>query len=90
MSQASPAISEIRRKEYRARAPQFLSGLTFPATKAQIIAHYARKNTPMELVEDTLALPNGSFDTAAAFTDAVTTLHTKRQPHTWTSREMGS
>jgi hypothetical protein len=88
MSQAPAQLSEIRRKEYRARATQFLSGLKFPATKDQILAHYTRKNTSMELIEDTLALPNGSFATAAEFTNAITAIHTKRAPHTWTSREI--
>ena len=88
MSQAPSQISEIRRKEYRARATQFLSGLKFPATKEQILAHYTRKNTPMELVEDTLALPGGSFAAAAEFADAVTAIHVTRAPHTWTSREI--
>ncbi len=88
MSQAPASISEIRRKEYRARASQFLAGLKFPATKDQIVAHYTRRNTPMELVEDTLALPPGTFASAAAFADAVTAIHTRRPPHTWTSREM--
>ena len=88
MSQAPAQLSEIRRKEYRARATQFLAGLKFPATKEQILAHYTRRNTPMELIEDTLSLPPGTFDTAAAFTAAIVAAHLKRQPHTWTSREM--
>jgi hypothetical protein len=88
MSQAPAQLSEIRRKEYRARAIQFLAGLKFPATKDQILAHYTRRNTPMELVEDTLTLPSGTFDTPAAFADAIITTHLKRQPHTWTSREI--
>jgi hypothetical protein len=81
-------MSEIRRKEYRARAIQFLSGLKFPATKDQIVAHYTRRNTPMEIVEDTLALPGGTFDAPAAFADALVAIHTQRPPHTWTSREI--
>jgi hypothetical protein len=88
MSQAPAQQSEIRRKEYRARAIQFLAGLKFPATKDQIMAHYARRNTPMEIVEDTLTLPAGSFDSAPAFADALVAVHLKRKPHTWTSREM--
>ena len=88
MSQAPAQQSEIRRKEYRARVIQFLNGLTFPATRDQIMAHYASRNTPMEIVEDTLSLPGDSFDTAAAFADAVIAVHLRREPHTWTSREM--
>lgn len=88
MSQAPANVSEIRRKEYRARAIQFLSGLKFPASKEQIVAHYMRRNTPMELVEDSLALQGGTFASAAAFADAVTGVHTMRPPHTWTSREI--
>ena len=89
MSQAPAPPSEIKRKEYRSRALQFLSHLQFPATKDQISAHLQRRNTPMELVEDTLTLPAGTFATAAAFAEAVTAVHVKRAPHTWTSREMG-
>ena len=88
MSQSPAHVSEIRRKEYRARAIQFLSGLKFPATKDQIMAHYVRRNTPMELVEDTLALPAGTFATPAEFADAVSAIHVTRPPHTWTSREI--
>jgi hypothetical protein len=88
MSQAPAQLSEIRRKEYRARVSQFLAGLKFPATKDQIIAHYTRRNTPMELIEDTLTLTPGTFDTPATFADAIVATHLKRQPHTWTSREM--
>lgn len=88
MSQAPAHASEIKRKEYRARAVQFLAGLKFPATKDQIMAHYTRRNTPMELVEDTLALPAGTFASASEFADAVTAIHVTRPPHTWTSREI--
>lgn len=88
MSQPTASQAEIKRKEYRARALQFLAGVPFPATKEQIIAHYTRRNTPMELVEDTLALPAGTFPTPAAFADAVAARHAQRPPHTWTSREI--
>ena len=81
-------LSPIRRQEYRSRALQFLTGLTFPATKEQVLAHYTRKNSPMELMEDTLALPGGTFATPAEFAEAVTAQHATRQPHTWTSREI--
>ena len=90
MSQAPAAPSEIKRKEYRSRALQFVNGLKFPATKDQISAHLQRRNTPMELTEDTLILPAGTFATAAEYAEAVTAVHFKRAPHTWTSREMSN
>ncbi len=88
MSQAPTVPSEIKRKEYRSRALQFLSGLQFPATRDQISAHLQRRNTPMEITEDTLTLPAGTFATAVEYAEAVTAVHVKRAPHTWTSREM--
>ena len=84
-----PTAARAKTTEYRARAIQFLAGLPFPATTAQVLAHLTRKNTPMELLEETMALPERSFASAAEFADAVTTLHGQRPPHRWTSREMG-
>ncbi|MFN8513043.1 MAG: hypothetical protein U0841_10730 [Chloroflexia bacterium] len=89
MSQAPAQLSEIRRKEYRARATQFLAGLTIPPPpKTRSSPTTPVATPPWELREDTLTLPNGTFDTAAAFTAAIVATHLKRQPHTWTSREM--
>jgi hypothetical protein len=59
MSSSAPEFNAIKQREYRSRALQFLSGLAFPATKEQILAFYTRKNTPMELIEDTMALEPG-------------------------------
>jgi hypothetical protein len=83
-----PALSPIQAKEFRSRALQFLNGLRFPAARAQVLAHYTRKNTPMELIENTLALPERTFDTAAEFAEALTAVQSQRPPHTWTSREL--
>ncbi len=80
-------LTPAQAREYRSRAVQFLTGLRFPATRAQVLAHFTRKNTPMELMEDTMALPQGSFASAAEFADAVLAVHQRRRPHTWTSRE---
>ncbi len=88
MSGSAPEFDAIKQREYRSRAIQFLNGLAFPATRDQILAFYARKNTPMELLEDTMALDAGSFVTAAEFTGALTVIHASRAPHRWTSREM--
>jgi hypothetical protein len=81
-------FSPVKRHEYRSRALQFLTGLKFPATKEAILAHYTRKNTSMELLEETMALPSRTFASAAEFADAVTASHAQRPPHTWVSREM--
>ena len=78
----------IHEQAYRARAIQFLAWLPFPATTAQVLAHYQRKNTPMELIEDTLAMPERTFTSAEEFADAVLAVHRQRPPHAWTSREM--
>lgn len=75
-------------REYRSRVLQFLNGLRFPATRDQVLAHYTRKNTPMELMEETMALPASSFATAAEFADALVASHATRPPHTWTSIEL--
>ncbi|HEX5504203.1 MAG TPA: DUF2795 domain-containing protein [Thermomicrobiales bacterium] len=75
---------------YRSRALQYLTWLAFPATKAQVLAHFARKNTPMELLEDTLALPDQTFATPAEFAAAVAAVQHARPPHTWTSMELPS
>ena len=88
MSSSAPEFDAIKQREYRSRAIQFLSGLAFPATKEQILAFYARKNTPMELMEDTMALESGSFANAAEFAAALTAIHASRTPHRWTSREI--
>lgn len=77
-----------RATEYRSRALQFTAGLRFPATTAQVLAHLARKNTPMELLEDTMALPERQFAAADEYADAATARHLQRPPHTWTSREI--
>ena len=79
---------QIGEQAYRARALQYLAWLDFPATRQQILAHFARKNTPMELYEDTLALPELTFASASEFADAVLEIHRQRPPHTWTSKEI--
>ena len=79
---------QIGEKAYRSRALQYLAWLDFPATRQQILAHFARKNTPMELYEDTLALPERNFASAGEFADAVLEVHRQRPPHTWTSKEI--
>lgn len=88
MSSSAPEFNAIKRREYRSRVLQFLNGLAFPATKEQILACYARKNTPMELVEDTLALDAATFATTDEFAGAMTAVHANRAPHRWTSREI--
>lgn len=88
MSSSAPEFNAIRQREYRSRALQFLSGLAFPATKEQILAFYTRKNTSMELIEDTMALEPGSFASPADFAAAITAIHAGREPHNWTSREI--
>jgi hypothetical protein len=88
MTGTPPGLSPVKQREYRARALQFLTGLAFPATTEQILAHYTRKNTPMELLEETMALPSRDWATPAEFADAVTASHAARPPHTWTSREI--
>ena len=79
---------QIGEQAYRSRALQYLAWLDFPATRQQILAHFARKNTPMELYEDTLALPERTFASASEFADAVLEIHRQRPPHTWTSKEI--
>lgn len=81
-------MNAAKAKEYRARAVQFLAGLAFPATRAQILAHYTRKNISMELLEETMALPERTFASPAEFANTVTMAHAGRPPHTWTSREL--
>ncbi len=88
MSSMAPEFDAIKQREYRSRTLQFLSGLAFPATKEQILAFYMRKNTPMELMEDTMALEVRSFATPAEFATAITAIHATRLPHSWTSREI--
>lgn len=88
MSSMAPEFDAIKQREYRSRTLQFLSGLAFPATKEQILALYMRKNTPMELLEDTMAIEERSFATAAEFATAITAIHAARAPHNWTSREI--
>src|SRR5919205_1274830 len=61
---------QIGEQAYRSRALQYLAWLDFPATRQQILAHFARKNTPMELYEDTLALPERTFASPGEFADA--------------------
>ncbi len=85
MAARNPQIGE---QAYRSRALQYLAWLDFPATRQQILAHFARKNTPMELYEDTLALPERTFASASEFADAVLEHHRQRPPHTWTSKEI--
>ena len=84
-----PLISHpVGVQEYRARAIQFLDRLPFPATTAQVLAHLTRRNTPMELMEEALALPERSFASAQEAAEALLALHQVRAPHTWTSREI--
>ncbi len=80
----------VQQQEYQSRAKQFLNGLAFPATKEQILACYTRKNTPMELIEDTIALSANQFASAAEVATALTAIHARRAPHRWTSREIAS
>ncbi len=88
MSSMAPEFDAIKQREYRSRTLQFLAGLAFPATKEQILAFYMRKNTPMELMEDTMAIEARSFTSPAEFATAITAIHAARAPHIWTSREI--
>lgn len=88
MSGTTSPQTPQRQQEYRSRVLQFLNGLRFPATRDQVLAHYTRKNTPMELLEETMALPAGSFASAAEFADVLVASHAARPPHTWTSVEL--
>lgn len=76
------------RQAYHARALQFLTWLPFPATTSQVLAHYTTRNTPMELLEDTMALPERTFAAPDEFASALVAVHRQRPPHTWVSREM--
>jgi hypothetical protein len=42
----------------------------------------------MELIENTLTLPERTFATAGEFAEALTAVQAQRPPHTWTSREL--
>lgn len=75
-------------QEYRARAIQFLDRLPFPATTAEVVAHLTRRNTPMELMEEAMALSDRSFASAREAAEALLAIHQQRPPHTWTSREI--
>lgn len=88
MSGTIPPQTPQKQREYRSRVLQFLNGLRFPATRDQVLAHYTRKNTPMELMEETMALPAGSFASASEFADALAASHATRPPHSWTSIEL--
>lgn len=78
--------AHLTEQAYRARVLQFLAWLTFPATTRQVLDQLQQRNTPMELLEDTLVLPDQSFASAEAVADAVVAVHRRRLPHTWTSR----
>ncbi|HET8629427.1 MAG TPA: DUF2795 domain-containing protein [Thermomicrobiales bacterium] len=84
------ASRDTAERAYYSRALQYLTWLTFPATKAEVLAHFTRKNTPMELIEDTLTLPDQTFATPAEFAAAATAVQRARPPHSWTSMVLPS
>jgi hypothetical protein len=45
-------VDAFTRRVYLTRVRDFVGGLTFPATRAQVIAYAHRKNTPSDIMAD--------------------------------------
>lgn len=78
----------IEQLAYAARAQQFLDRCRFPAAKEDILAWFQRRNTPMELVEDALRLPEREYTSAQDVAAEIVAIRQGCEPHTWTSRVM--
>lgn len=76
------------RLAYAARVRQFLAGVRFPASKDEVVRRFQRCNTPMEIIEDALDLPETSYDSATAVANEIVAIREARDAYSWTSRVM--
>ena len=67
-------MNPAARRVYLTRVRDFVEGVAFSATPAELIAYAERKNTPSEIVSDLLRLPAnryGSLPEVVAAIDAL-------------------
>jgi hypothetical protein len=59
------------RRVYLARVRDFVEGVSFPATRAQVLAYAERKNTPSDIVQDLTRLKPDRFASLDEVVEAV-------------------
>ncbi|MBX6773008.1 MAG: DUF2795 domain-containing protein [Chloroflexi bacterium] len=64
-------MSNYERRVYLARVRDFVDGVSFPATREEILAHARRRNTPSDIYADLTHLPDRRFDSLADVVAAV-------------------
>ncbi len=60
---------------YLTRVRDFVEGVTFPATRAQILQYARNRNTPSEIFNDLTHLPAERFESLDDVVAAVDALH---------------
>lgn len=60
---------------YLSRVRDFVEGAQFPATKAEVLAHARRRNTPSEIFNDLTRLKADRFESLDELLRAVEALH---------------
>ena len=68
-------MNPAARRVYLTRVRDFVEGVAFPATPAELVAYAERKNTPSEIVSDLLLL---SVDRYGSLSDVVAAIDTLR------------
>ena len=63
------------RRVYLARVRDFVEGVTFPATRQEVLAYAQRKNTPSDIIGDLDHLKAVRFDSLNDVVAAVDELH---------------
>jgi hypothetical protein len=63
------------RRVYLARVRDFVEGVTFPATRREILAYAERKNTPSDIIGDLTHLKGDRFASLDEVVAAVDALH---------------
>jgi hypothetical protein len=63
------------RRVYLARVRDFVDGVSFPATRREVLAHAQRKNTPSDIIGDLDHLKAERFDSLNDVVAAVDERH---------------
>ncbi|HUX87226.1 MAG TPA: DUF2795 domain-containing protein [Chloroflexota bacterium] len=62
------------RRAYRARVRDYTDGISFPATRDELLAYARRKNTPSDIYTELNRLPATQYASLAEVVEAMTAL----------------
>ncbi len=74
-------MDTFARRVYLTRIRDFVDGAPFPATRAQLVKHAEKKNTPSEIIEDLNRVPADRFASVDELVQAIDGLRFGAAPH---------